>query len=215
MGRAIRYLQKSGPVRLGAIGLGAGTIAAYAQPGDHFRFYEINPAVIGIARRRFTYLSDCRGEADVVLGDARLSLEAEPPQHYRLLVIDAFSGDAIPTHLLTREAFEVYRRHLHRTAAGAIDGIIAVHVSNTYLRLSPVVRRLAENCGMKWTRINQSCDDDQEAHQMDNNEWVLVTCDEGFLRANPSEPAQNADDDLKAPLWTDQYSNLFQILSSR
>ena len=135
----------------GAIGLGAGTIAAYAQPGDTFRFYEINPEVLRLARQRFTYLADCRGQCDVVLGDARLSLEAEPPQGFRLLVIDAFSGDAIPTHLLTREAFDVYRRHL------APDGVIAVHVSNNYLRLAPVVRRLAEHCGMQATRIAQDC----------------------------------------------------------
>ena len=148
VGRAIACLQKSGPIRVGAIGLGVGTVAAYARPGDLFRFYEINPEVLRLATQRFTYLADCRGTCEVVLGDARLSLEAEePPQPFDLLVLDAFSGDAIPTHLLTREAFDVYRRHL------APDGAIAVHISNNYLNLAPVVRRLAEHCGMKTTHI--------------------------------------------------------------
>lgn len=203
VGRAIAYLQKSGPIRVGAIGLGTGTLAAYAKAGDVFRFYDINPAVLRMAREHFTYLADCRGECDVVLGDARLSLEGESPQRFDLIVLDAFSGDAIPVHLLTREAFDVYRRHL------APNGVIAVHISNRYLRLAPVVRRLTEYCGMKTTWINGREDD---ARLLDNNEWMLVTRNEEFLQANPSD-LDEPDEDLVVPLWTDQYSNLFQILS--
>ena len=141
-----------------------------------------------------------------MLGDARLSLESEKPQNFDLLVLDAFSGDAIPTHLLTREAFEVYRRHL------APGGVIAVHVSNSYLRLAPVVRRLAEECGMQASRIIAEGD---ENRLQDHSEWVLVTRNQRFLQANPSDPPDWGDDDLPAPLWTDQYSNLFQILTDR
>jgi hypothetical protein len=204
VGKAIRYFQRSGSVRVGAIGLGVGTLASYAQPKDVFRFYEINPEVLRLAHERFHYLGDCRGKWDVVLGDARLSLEGELAQRYQVLVLDAFSGDAIPTHLLTREAFEVYQRHL------AENGVIAVHVSNKYLRLVPVVRRLAEDCGLKTTRISAEKD---EERLLSSNEWVLVTRNEAFLKAHPPQPAYSAADDQHVRLWTDQYSNLFQILS--
>ena len=204
VGQAIRYFQRGGGVRLGAIGLGVGTLAVYARPNDVFRFYEINPEVLRMARQHFSYLSDCRGKWDVVLGDARLSLEAQPSQRFQVLVLDAFTGDAIPTHLLTREAFEVYERHL------ADGGVIAVHVSNKYLRLVPVVRRMAQDCALKTTRI---CAEKDEDRLLSSNEWVLLTRNEAFLRAHPPKPAFSADDDQRVPLWTDQYSNLFQILS--
>lgn len=205
VGRAILGLQKSGPVRVGAIGLGVGTLAAYARPGDLFRFYEINPQVIEMAKKHFTYLADCRGQCEIKLGDARLSLEAEPPQEkFDVIVVDAFSGDSIPTHLLTVEAFGIYRKHL------APRGVIAVHVSNRYLRLAPVARRLAENCVMAVSRID---DAGNESHLQSSSLWVLVTNNDRFLRANPSSPSDWGVDDFKAPLWTDQYSNLFQILT--
>ncbi len=208
VGRAIEYLQKRGPVSIGAVGLGTGTLACYARPEDRIRFYEINPEVIRAANTHFTYLKDCRGTQEVVLGDARLSLEAESPQHYQLLVLDAFSGDAIPTHLLTREAFEVYRRHL------APGGVIAVHVSNYYLRLAPVVYRLAKECGMKTSRICQRPSaEDEKQRLVHTSEWILVTDDEQLLRAHPSVPEKQPYDDWRVRLWTDDYSNLFQILS--
>jgi len=203
LGRVIEFLRRKGKMRLGAVGLGVGTLAAYAEPGDFLRFYEINPEVLRMARRHFFYLADCRTQWDVVLGDARLSLEAQPPQRFDILVVDAFSGDAVPTHLLTQEAFEVYRKHL------APGGVIAVHVSNTYLRLGPVVRRVAESRGLKTTTIRGQKDDDR---QLAPNEWVLATLNEDFLREYPPEPI---DPSIPAPLWTDQYSNLFQILISR
>jgi spermidine synthase len=205
VGEAMAYLHKFGPIRVGAVGLGAGTIAVYAKPGDVFRFFEINPAVLEMAKKHFTFLSDCQGKWEVVLGDARLSLEAEPlREKYNLLVIDAFSGDAIPTHLLTREAFEVYREHL------LPDGIIAVHVSNTYLRLGPVVRTLAEHFGMKTVRIDGERDDERLRY---SNSWILVTNNEDFVKSHPSRPLESDDDKLVVPIWTDQYSNLFLILS--
>jgi hypothetical protein len=205
LGQAISYLHKSGPIRIGAIGLGVGTVATYARPGDLVRFYEINPQVLRMARQHFTYLADCRGTYEVRLGDARLSLEAEqPPQQYDLLVLDAFSGDAIPTHLLTREAFDSYLGHL------APGGVIAVHISNTYLDLAPVVRRLAEYCRLETTQI---CDEGNDNRLTDPSDWMLVTRSDKLLRACPSKPPEKAGDDRRVRLWTDQYSNLFQIIS--
>jgi hypothetical protein len=202
VGRAILDFQKAGRVRVGAIGLGAGTLAAYAKPGDLFRFYEINPWVIDFANKHFTYLRNCRGEHPIVLGDARLSLEAEEvPQDYNVIVLDAFSSDSIPTHLLTVEAFECYRKHL------APNGVIAVHISNRYLRLAPVVRRLAEHFGMEVSLISDSGD---AKRMQSTSDWVLVTRNKPFLKKHPSDPWDK--DDLVGPLWTDQYSNLFQIL---
>lgn len=138
------------------------------------------------------------------MGDARLSLEAEKePQNYHVLVLDAFTGDAIPAHLLTREAFDIYQRHL------APGGVIAVHISNRHLRLAPVVRQAAEYCHMETRQINAPGDEDR---LIDSNEWVLVTRNDDFLAKNPATTA-DADDDLVVPLWTDDYSNLYQILS--
>ncbi len=206
MGRTILDLQKSGRLRLGAIGLGVGTLAAYARPGDEFRFYEINPEVIRMAKEHFAFLGECHGKWDIVPGDARLSLESEPPQDFNVLVLDAFSGDAIPIHLLTREAFAIYKRHL------APGGVIAVHVSNNYLHLAPVVRRLAEDCGMKVSRIVNLGD---ASRLQSGSQWVLVTQNDRFLKTNPSDPPDWGDDDFRASLWTDHYSNLFQILATR
>ena len=204
IGQAAKFLHESGTMKLGAIGLGTGTIAVYAKPGDTLRFYEINPEVLRMAKKHFTYLSDCQGKWDVVLGDARLSLEAEPPQDFNLLVVDAFSGDAIPTHLLTREAFDVYRKHL------APGGLIAVHVSNTYLRLGPVVRRIADDCGMKAVKI---CGVDNDERGTSSNDWMLVTLNEAFVKAYATKEPESSKDNFVVPLWTDQYSNLFQILT--
>ncbi len=124
------------------IGLGAGTVAAYGNAGDVIRFYEINPLVERLARHWFTFLHDSTAQTDVVLGDARLSLAAEAPQHFNVIVVDAFSGDAIPVHLLTREALALYRRHLQP------DGIIAFHVSNQYVDLEPVIAGIASDAGL-------------------------------------------------------------------
>ena len=201
------------PSASGRSGWATGTLAAYARPGDTFVFYEINPEVVRMAQQYFTYLTDCRGAVDLVMGDARLSLEAElaakQPQRFDLLVVDAFSGDAIPTHLLTREALELYNDHL------APNGVIAIHVSNNYLRLAPVVRRLAEDCGMLATRIDHNTTEEERMRLLSSSTWMLLTRNEAFARANPSQPPNSPDDDPNFPLWTDQYSNLFQILKSR
>src|SRR5262249_17511391 len=129
------------PTRVGVVGLGAGTLAAYGEAGDSFRFYEINPLARQLATTFFTFLRDTPACTEIVMVDARLSLAAEPPKNFDVLAVDAFSGDAIPIHLLTREAFAIYLRHLKP------DGILAIHTSNTYLNLEPVVQLLANDAG--------------------------------------------------------------------
>lgn len=190
--------------RVGAIGLGAGTLAAYGKTSDYFRFYEINPQVIAIAKSAFSYLRDSPARIDVVLGDARLSLQSEAPQEFDVLAVDAFSGDAIPVHLLTREAFGLYLRHLKP------DGVLAVHTSNSYLNLPPVVQLLATEAGWEAEMITN---DDNRRKLIDSSDWVLVTRNRRLLDSVDStvmiEPI-SVPPGLR--VWTDDFNNLFQIL---
>jgi hypothetical protein len=208
MGRAMGYLQKHGPVRVAVIGLGAGVTASFCRAGDVFRFYEINPLALSVANTWFTFLRDCKADHEVLLGDARLTLEAQPSQQYDLMAIDAFSSDAIPVHLLTREAFALYFRHLKTT------GILAVHVSNRYLDLVPVVSRNARDLGKAAFDVD---DEDEEADYFSNSDWVLVSDDAAMFR----DPAFKSSSVQPAPIrgnlrpWTDDYSNLFQIVRVR
>ncbi len=167
MGRAMGYLQKRGPVRVAVIGLGAGVTASFCRSGDVFRFYEINPLALSIASTWFTFLRDCKADHQVLLGDARLTLEAQPSQQFDLMAIDAFTSDAIPVHLLTREAFALYFRHLKPT------GILAVHVSNRYLDLVPVVSRNARDFGK--TRHRRRRSRTKQRITFSNSDWVLVS----------------------------------------
>lgn len=199
---ALQVLGDREGLRAGLVGLGVGTLATYARPGDTYRFYEVNPAVVKLARQYFTYLDDCRGECEVIFGDARLSLEGEPPQHFDLLVLDAFSGDSIPAHLLTREAFAVYLHHL------APRGILAVHTTNKHLRLAPVVQRLADHYGLRTARVASGGD---ERELICASEWMLLSRDEGSLGALPSSPMTEPRSQMSIPLWTDHHSSLFQI----
>ncbi len=209
VGRAIRFFRQRGPVRVGMVGLGVGTLASYARKGDRYRFYEINPEVLRMARTYFTYLADCQVTPEVVMGDARLSLERElsmkgrPPPQFDVLVLDAFSGDSIPAHLLTEEAFEIYRPHV------ATGGVIAVHISNRYLYLAPVVKGLAEHFSLDAVRIDTPIDVSRAINHCD---WMLLTDNREFLRAVKPSPPKEAGDDFTVPLWTDKYNNLFQIL---
>jgi SAM-dependent methyltransferase len=192
------------PKRVGVIGLGAGTLAAYGNAGDYFRFYEINPLVVSIAKNWFSYLRDTPARVEIAMGDARLSLAAEPSQRYDVLAVDAFSGDAIPVHLLTKEAFALYLRHLKP------GGILAVHTSNTYLDLAPVVQLLADDAHCP-VRLITNGDDLRKL--IDTSDWVLVTRNEDFLR---NLDATTLQEQITVParlrLWTDDYNNLFQIL---
>jgi hypothetical protein len=195
-----------GPKRVGVIGLGAGTLAAYGKPGDSFRFYEINPQVIVVANGWFTFLKQSPAKTEIILGDARLSLESEPSQQFDVLAVDAFSGDAIPVHLLTKEAFAVYFRHLKP------GGILAIHTSNTYLKLAPVVKLLAEDADYA-TRLISS--DEEVTMMVSPADWVLVTRNQEFL--NKPETFAGSENITVPPnlrLWTDDYNNLYEILRS-
>src|SRR6185503_10895046 len=145
-GRAFASLP-DGPRRVGVLGLGAGAIAAYSRPGDLFRFYEIDPQVVVVAQQEFTFLGDSPARVEVVLGDGRLSLDREPDQRFDLLAIDAFSGDSIPMHLLTREAMAIYVRHIKP------DGVIVFQATNRFVDIGPVVKRLAAEFGMEAVNI--------------------------------------------------------------
>jgi SAM-dependent methyltransferase len=203
VGRAIRQDQQSGPVRVGVIGLGTGTLAAYGRAGDYFRFYEINPLVLRLARTEFTFLKICKAQLEVALGDARLSLEREPPENFDVLAVDAFSSDAIPVHLLTREAFLLYFRHLKP------EGVLAVHVSNNHLNLTPVVKLAAASLGKDARMV----DTEDEENDVFGSTWVLVTSSAGFFDGPLMRAAgQTVPLPGKMRMWTDDYSNLFQIL---
>jgi SAM-dependent methyltransferase len=203
VGLALRFCC-DGPKRVGVIGLGTGTLAAYGKPGDSFRFYEINPQVISVAKGWFTFLKQSPAKTEIILGDARLSLESEPSQQFDVLAVDAFSGDAIPVHLLTKEAFAVYFRHLKP------GGILAVHTSNTYLNLVPVVKLLAEDADYA-TRLIAS--DEETSMMVSSADWVLVTRNQEFLKKPETfAGSENITVPPRLRLWTDDYNNLYEIL---
>ena len=193
-----------GRKRVGVIGLGAGTLCAYGQPGDEFHFYEINPQVIALANSQFSYLRDTRAQVEVTPGDARLSLEREPSQRFDVLVVDAFSGDAIPVHLLTTEAFALYLRHLKPA------GILAIHVSNQYLDLAPVVHQIASVYGYQALLIHTTRD---EERLLSSATWVLATQNREFLeRPEIADASHSIPPRSGLRLWTDDYSNLLQVV---
>jgi len=209
IGLAIRAKRKTGPIRVGIIGLGTGTITAYGRAGDDYHYYEINPLVLRLSqpqpatpRTEFTFLADCKARREVTLGDGRLSLERESPQHFDVLAVDAFSSESVPVHLLTREAFELYFRHLKP------DGILAVNISNRFIDLEPVVDGESHALG-KIDRLALNDEDDEQ--DIFPAAWMLVTAPAaGFdkLILDGSSTVQTR----AIRLWTDDYSNLFQIL---
>lgn len=211
--------QKEGkPLRVGVIGLGAGALAAYAKEKDIFDFYEINPTVNDIAREQFTYLGDAesRGASvNVVLGDARLALEKSldefGPRKYDILVVDAFSSDSVPVHLVTREAMKLYQHHLNP------DGILALHVSNRYLDLSPVVFASEDSIGLEMFKVVHA-GTNPEILPRDGpiqSEWILGSRNTGFLE-HPyvARVRREAEGDHGEILWTDNFSSLFDVLRS-
>ncbi len=206
VGLALTRRERNAPMRVGIIGLGAGTLACYGSAGDTFRFYEINPLVISIAGSEFTFLGDSEAAIEVVPGDARLSLEREPGQAFDLLVVDAFSSDSIPVHLLTREAFLLYSRHLKE------NGTIAVHITNLYLDLAPVVRRMADELGKEALLVTRKEGGGPDAGKY--SAWVLVSGNRRFLEdpvvRKAGRPLPAAED---RHAWTDDYSNLFLVLN--
>ena len=204
VGLALREAEGRGSIQVGVIGLGPGTLATYGRPGDHYTFYEINPLVIQLARTEFSFLHDCLAGISIVQGDARLTLERQSPQGFDLLAIDAFSGDAIPVHLLTREAFALYFRQLRP------DGVVAVNVSNRYVNLQPVVLRAAESLD-KQAVVIVNAEDEERA--ISRATWVLMSgrrtfFDSEFIKQASAPPRQIAG----LRVWTDDYSNLLRVL---
>jgi SAM-dependent methyltransferase len=204
VGLALQDCCQNRPRNIGVIGLGAGTIAAYGRPGDHIRFYDINPAVPPIARNVFTYIRESAAQIDIVQGDARTSLASEPPQHFDVLVVDAFSGDAIPVHLLTAEAIALYCRHLNP------GGILAFHISNRHVDLAPPIVLLAQSAGMEARRISVNSPNDPGEF---TSTWMLVTAAPAFFELPDVAPRAH----VVAPrpglrLWTDDYSALLPVL---
>ncbi len=211
IGLAIRHHQRRArgePLRLGFVGLGVGTLATYAASGDSVRFYEIDPEMVALSSGPapvFTYLRDCRGSVEIAVGDARINLEREADQGFDVLAIDAFSSDSIPVHLLTVEAVELYLRHLRGP-----DSILAIHISNRYLDLDPVVRAIARQLGLVTIRI----DDPENNEMVYSSDWMLVVRDPAALAApeilaTPGQPVPEESNPW--PLWTDAYSNLMQV----
>jgi len=199
-------------LRVGVLGLGVGTLAAYGQPGDVYRFYEINPVIIDLANGQdgfFSFLEDSQADVEIVLGDARLSLESEiaagQENAFDILVLDTFSSDSIPAHLVTQEALAIYLQSI------TPDGLIAAHISNRYLDLKPVFWQLAQIYNLHMVVIGDAAENNPAAIP---STWVLLTLNASLLET--PELAERADfmdgyqTDIR--LWTDDYSNLFQIL---
>ena len=204
IGRLIESLHpRTEPVRVGVIGLGTGTLAVYGATGDTYRFYEINPDVIEIASRDFTFLKHSGATIEMSLGDARLSLEREPSRQFDVLAIDAFSSDAIPVHLITSEALAIYRKHMKP------GGVIAFHVTNRFLNLIPVVDALAKAQGLHAILVADNGDDTLASR----SDWVLLSDDPDVLASASLTEAQEAI--VPRPdwrLWTDDFNNLVQVL---
>jgi SAM-dependent methyltransferase len=199
---------------VGVVGLGTGTLSCYAQPGQDWRFFEIDPAMVRIARDPsiFTFLSRCAPQAKVVLGDARLSLAREPAGRLDLLAVDAFSSDAIPIHLLTREALQVYRRALKP------DGLLLIHISNRYLDLEPVLAAAARRDGWHSAALDYSPGLEEEGRNLSRSVWVAMTRDKDTLMTLRISSGEDAH--LWRPLvgrpgfpgWTDDYASVLPLL---
>ena len=214
-GRMMQIEQRKPHLKVGITGLGAGVTAGFCRAGDTFRFYELNPLVLEIANSWFTFLADCPGDKQVYLGDGRLNLERQPSQQFDLLAMDAFSSDSVPVHLLTREVFGLYGRHLKP------DGVLAINVSNRYLNLVPIVTGNAKANGMSCALVE---DEGKGEEFYSPTSWMLCSRDPKpfddpiFNTEDPSthekETTRPKEDPAIRP-WTDDYSNLFQILKKR
>mgnify|MGYP003663632667 CR=1 FL=1 len=193
------------PMRVGLIGLGTGTLAAYSRPGDYYRMYEINPTVVDMAREFFTYLTEAEGALETVIADGRIALEREEPQRFDVLVLDAFSGDAIPTHLLTKECGDLYMKHLNQ------DGILAIHITNRHVDLQPVCNGLAgalSLAAVSAISTNNSDMGTSVAH------WVLLSRSEEALRKINFGQTTTSPLDDRTILWTDNFSNLLSVMAN-
>jgi hypothetical protein len=210
IGRAIAAKQVRDGMRLGVVGLGTGTLAAYGRSGDVLRFYELDPDVLTMARTDFHYLAASPAAIECEIGDARLSmereLEANRPQRFDVLALDAFSSDSIPVHLITREAFEIYKRQV------APDGIIAVHISNRFLDLKPVLANIGTATGLAARLVS---DDPDKSTGLSRTDWVLLAKDRSVFDREPLRGANPLEPQPRMALWTDQFNNLLDALKRR
>jgi hypothetical protein len=208
VGRLLESMPKQDHRRIGIVGLGVGTIAIYGNPTDLICFYEINPEVERLARRYFTYLSESKADIRILLGDARLTLENQPPQNYDVLVLDAFNSDSVPVHLLTKEAIEIYLKHLNS------DGVLAFHISSNYLNLAKVVWRMAEEYHLHSVFIEGEINPQSGTVFSD---WILLSPNPAMLATPQITRAISTQtpDSSGVNLWTDDHMNLLQILKPR
>jgi predicted O-methyltransferase YrrM len=205
VGLAMLAKAEKGPLNVGVLGLGVGTLVAYGRAGDVYRLYEIDPLVIELAQEKFTYLSDTPAKLEIVLGDGRLQLEREPSQQFDVLVMDAFSGDSVPVHLLTLEAFAIYFKHLKT------DGVLAMNVTNAFLDLVPVLKRAADHYG-KHIRLLEHPGDQDLAFA---SRWVLITGNKDFFDQTSLQAMREVDAPKDFVAWRDDYSSLLAVLKKK
>lgn len=203
VGRLLHTYEQQPHTRVGIIGLGTGTLAAYGKPGDVYEFYEINPEVLSVAQNEFTYLADSRAQVNTYIGDARLVLATQPPRQFDVLIVDAFSGDAIPVHLLTNEAFRIYLTQLNP------EGILAIHISNRHVNLKPVIGALAKHNALQLLTIEFN-PNDQKLETPSN--WILLARTKERLSKIVTTGALTAEEVPAGRMWTDQYSSILPLL---
>jgi SAM-dependent methyltransferase len=205
---SLREIQPKKPLSIGIVGLGAGVVAAWMKPGDRLAFYEISPRVVDIARREFTFLQDTAAKTEIILGDGRLSLEREPPRGYDVLGIDAFSGDSIPMHLVTREAMAIYLKHLKP------DGVIVFQATNRFIDLLPVVKRLAGEFGLEAVNVADEPEGaDGVEYWYSSTDQIIVTRNRKLLEwPRIAEAAEPIAERPELPIFTDAHHNLLRIL---
>jgi hypothetical protein len=202
-----RELSDTEPLVVGIVGLGTGATAAYGQPGDRFRFYEINPQVEALARTEFTYLSDSSAEITVMIGDARLVLDRESAQNFDLLIVDAFSGDSIPMHLLTREAMRIYRKHLKPS------GALLFHISNIFVDLQPALARLALEEQLQGRVVEDEIESNDDIETpLASSDWIIMTTDKDWFSAEVTKKAEPLPAAQEGPAWTDNFYNVFSAI---
>ena len=212
IGQVFQELNLPQPLaQVGVVGLGVGSLAAYGRAGQEFTFFEVDPLVAKIAQdpRYFSQLHDCPANLRLVLGDARQTLAREPDQQFNLLVLDAYSGDSPPLHLLTREALELYLAKL------APRGVIAFHITSDYIQYELVLGRLAKECGLAG-RVQYDVQVPEQERQQgkEASMWAVLARGEDDLRRLPQDPRwQPLQVSPHVPVWTDDYSNIFSVLN--
>ena len=205
VGLAMLAKGEKAPLHVGVLGLGVGTLVAYGRAGDVYRLYEIDPLVIELAQEKFTYLSDTEAKLEIVLGDGRLQLEREPSQQFDVLVMDAFSGDSVPVHLLTLEAFAIYFKHLKT------DGVLAMNVTNAFLDLVPVLKRAADHHGKNIRLLEHPGDQDLAFA----SRWVVITDSQDFFDQTSLQSMREVVAPPDFAAWRDDYSSLLAVLKKK